>query len=97
MDLEWISVGMSITSIIYRLDSMLFIRNSVFSKYSKFRVDSEKTVNSIVQSDTRASIDDHGWISSGYQWGCRLLPLFIDWTRCYSSETLFSQNIRNFA
>src|SRR5664279_1524547 len=36
MDLDWKSLGMSITSNIYRLDSMLFIRHCVFLKYLKF-------------------------------------------------------------
>src|SRR5664279_3385116 len=58
MDFEWISVGMSISSIIDRFHSMLFIRHFVFSIYFKFRVNSEKNVNSIFQSDTGASIDD---------------------------------------
>src|SRR5664279_1667723 len=57
MDLDWKSVGMSITSNIYRLDSMLFIRHCVFLKYLKFRANSEKTVNSIFHSDIGPSID----------------------------------------
>src|SRR5664279_1954845 len=83
MDLDWKSVGMSITSNIYRLDSMLFIQHCVFSKYLKFRVNSEKFVNSIFQSDIGPSIDGNRWILTGNQWGCRLLPIFIDWTLCY--------------
>src|SRR5664279_87064 len=57
MDLDWKSVAMSITSNIYRLDSMLFIRHCVFSKYLNFRVNSEKIVNSIFQSHIGPSID----------------------------------------
>src|SRR5664279_87270 len=97
MDLNWISVGMSVVSNIYRLDSVFFIRHPGFSKCSKFRVNSEKTVNSIFESDTGASFDEFRWISTGYQWGCLLPLIFIDWTQCFSSDTLFSQNIRNFA
>src|SRR5664279_5102820 len=41
MDLDWKSVGMSITCNIYRLDSMLFIRHCVFLKYLTFRVKQE--------------------------------------------------------
>src|SRR5664279_5630250 len=96
-EFRWISVGMSVASNIYRLDLVFFIRHSVFSKYSKFRVNSEKTVNSIFDSDKGASIDEFRWISTGYQWGCLLPLIFIDWTQCFSSDTLFSQNIRNFA
>src|SRR5664279_574859 len=97
MDLEWICVGKSITSNISRLDSMLCIGHSGFSKYFKFRGNSEKTVTSIFQSDTAASIDEFTWISSGYVSGSPLLPIFLDWTRCYASDTLVSQNISNFA
>src|SRR5664279_4009574 len=97
MDLKWISVGMSISSNIYRLDSVFFNRHSVFSIYLKFRVNSEKTVNSIFESTRGASIDEFRWISSGYQWGCLFPLIFIDWTQCSSSDTLFSQNIWNFA
>src|SRR5664279_4556268 len=59
MDLDWKSLGMSITCNIYRLDSMLFIRHCVFSKYLKFRANSEKIVNSIFPSDIGPSIDDN--------------------------------------
>src|SRR5664279_398949 len=71
MDLKWISVGMSVSSNNHRLDSMLFIRHSFFSKYLKFRANSEKTVNSIFQSDTGALVDDNSCISIGYLWGCQ--------------------------
>src|SRR5664279_1115261 len=91
MDLKWISVGMSISSNIYRLDSVFFIRHSVFSKYLKFRVNSEKTVNSIFGSKTGPSIDEFRWISSGYQWACLFPLIFIDWTQCFSFDTLFSE------
>src|SRR5664279_2891824 len=57
MDLDWKSLGMSITFNIYRLDSMLFIRHCGFSKYLKFRVNSEKIVNSIFQRYIGPSID----------------------------------------
>src|SRR5664279_500164 len=81
---------MSIASNIYRLDSMVFIRHCVFTKYLKFRVNPEKIVNSIFHSDTGASIEEFRKISSGYELGCPLPPIFIDWTRWYSSDTLFS-------
>src|SRR5664279_4222883 len=57
MNLDWKSVGMSITCNIYRLDSMLFNRHCVFLKYLKFRANSEKIANSIFHSHIGHSID----------------------------------------
>src|SRR5664279_2435754 len=88
---------MSIASNIYRLDSMVFIRHCVFTKYLKFRVNPEKIVNSIFHSDTGASIEEFRKISSGYELGCPLPPIFIDWTRWNSTDTLLSENIGNFS
>ena len=96
MDLEWISLGTSIPIDWDRSNSMISIRNYNFSKCSKFREDSQKTVNSTYRSDAGASMDEIGWISSGYHWGHPFPSIGIDWTRWSSSETIISQNVRNF-
>src|SRR5664279_4678200 len=69
---HYLSIGLDVID-----PTLCFLKK--FEISPKFR----NAVNSIFQSDAGASIHENGWISSGYQWGCPLLPLFIDWTRCY--------------